>query len=175
MQFLNGNKCLSFKHPTKLHSCVTLQSDFFLFLFTHFHHQSLPCGSAGKESTCSAKTWVQSWVGKIPRRRERLPTPVFWPREFHGLYSPWGRKESDMTWATFTHSLIARRRPEAQPCHSPTSPGRMSSKFPAHSGNCDHNHQHSCFYYYDLLWTSQVPNKCWLPSLSFFQLVKNFF
>ena len=25
------------------------------------------------------------WVGKIPWRRERLPTPVFWPREFHGL------------------------------------------------------------------------------------------
>ena len=37
------------------------------------------------------------WVGKIPWRRERLPTPVFWPREFHGLYSPWGYKESDMT------------------------------------------------------------------------------
>jgi len=25
------------------------------------------------------------WVGKIPWRKERLPTPVFWPREFHGL------------------------------------------------------------------------------------------
>ena len=37
------------------------------------------------------------WVGKIPWRRERLPTPVFWPAEFHGLYSPWGCKESDMT------------------------------------------------------------------------------
>ena len=30
------------------------------------------------------------WVGKIPWRREWLPTPVFWPGEFHGLYSPWG-------------------------------------------------------------------------------------
>ena len=37
------------------------------------------------------------WVGKIPWKRERLPIPVFWPREFHGLYSPWGRKELDMT------------------------------------------------------------------------------
>ena len=37
------------------------------------------------------------WVGEIPWRREWLPTPVFWPREFHGLYSPWGCKESDMT------------------------------------------------------------------------------
>ena len=23
------------------------------------------------------------WVGKIPWRREKLPTPVFWPGEFH--------------------------------------------------------------------------------------------
>ena len=38
-----------------------------------------------------------SWVGKIPWRRERLPIPVFWPEEFHGQYSPWGRKESDTT------------------------------------------------------------------------------
>ena len=26
-----------------------------------------------------------------------FPTPVFWPGESHGLYSPWGGKESDMT------------------------------------------------------------------------------
>ena len=31
----------------------------------------------------------------MPWRRERPPTPVFWPGEFHRLYSPWGRKESD--------------------------------------------------------------------------------
>ena len=37
------------------------------------------------------------WVGKIPWRRESLPTPVFWPGESHGLYSSWGRKESDLT------------------------------------------------------------------------------
>ena len=36
-----------------------------------------------------------SW--EDPWRRERLPTPVFWPGEFRGLYSPWGHKESDMT------------------------------------------------------------------------------
>ena len=37
------------------------------------------------------------WVGKILWKRERLPTPVFWPGEFHGLYRPWGHKESDTT------------------------------------------------------------------------------
>ena len=26
-----------------------------------------------------------------------MPTSVFWPGEFHGLYSPWGGKESDTT------------------------------------------------------------------------------
>ena len=35
--------------------------------------------------------WEDSW------RMERLPIPVFWPGEFHGLYSPWRRKEPDMT------------------------------------------------------------------------------
>ena len=38
-----------------------------------------------------------TWVGKIPWRREKLPVPVFWPGGFHGLYSPWGHKESDTT------------------------------------------------------------------------------
>ena len=43
------------------------------------------------------------WVGKIPWRRERLPTPVFLPGEFHGqsslvgYSSPWDHSESDMT------------------------------------------------------------------------------
>ena len=39
----------------------------------------------------------ETWVGTIPWRRERLPTAVFWPGEFHGLYSPWGCKVSDKT------------------------------------------------------------------------------
>ena len=42
------------------------------------------------------------WVRKIPWRRECLPTPVFFPGEFHGQrslmgYNPWGCKESTMT------------------------------------------------------------------------------
>ena len=49
-----------------------------------------PCGSGDKESACNVGD-----LGSIPGRED--PTPVFWPREFHGLYSPWGRKELDMT------------------------------------------------------------------------------
>ena len=60
-----------------------------------------PCGSADKESTCNAEDLgsipLDPWVRKIPWRRERLNTPVFWPGEFHGLYSPCSHKESDTT------------------------------------------------------------------------------
>ena len=60
--------------------------------------RSLQCGRPG----------FDPWFGKIPWRRQQLPSPVLWPGEFHGLYSPRGCKESDMTerlslplqWAT---------------------------------------------------------------------------
>ena len=51
------------------------------------------------------------WVGKNPWWRERLPTPVFWPREFNGLCSPWGHKELDKTeWLSL--SLVMERHME---------------------------------------------------------------
>ena len=42
-------------------------------------------------------TLVQLLCWEDPRRRKRLPTPVFWLGEFHGLYSLWSFKELDMT------------------------------------------------------------------------------
>ena len=57
-----------------------------------------PCGSAGKESACNGgRPGFNPWVGKTHWRRERLPTPVLWHGEFHGLYSLWSHKESDTT------------------------------------------------------------------------------
>ena len=51
------------------------------------------CGSAGKRICLQCKRpGYDPWVGKIPWRWERLPTPVFWPGEFHGIAN----------WATFT-------------------------------------------------------------------------
>ena len=49
------------------------------------------------------------WVGKIPWRREWLPTPVFLPGEFYGQrnlvgYSPWCHKELDTTEQLTTHT-----------------------------------------------------------------------
>ena len=61
-------------------------------------NQNLPCGPARKESPCNAGDLGSiPGLGRFPGRKEGLPTPVFWPGEFHGLYSPWGRKESNMT------------------------------------------------------------------------------
>ena len=39
--------------------------------------------------------FLDTCIWKISWRREKLPTLLFWPGEFHWLYSPWGRKESD--------------------------------------------------------------------------------
>ena len=36
-----------------------------------------PGSSTGKESTCNGRPLVDSWVRKIPWRRDRLPTPVY--------------------------------------------------------------------------------------------------
>ena len=45
-----------------------------------------------KNPPAMLETRFDPWVGKIPWRREQLPTPVFRPGEFHGLCSPWGHR-----------------------------------------------------------------------------------
>ena len=69
-------------------------------------YQGFPGGTSGKEPAyqCRRRTF-DPWVGKIPWKLKWLPTLVFLSREFHGQrslggYSPWGRKESNMTEAT---------------------------------------------------------------------------
>ena len=64
---------------------------------------NLPCSSEGKESAFNEGDlgWIP-WVGKIIWRRKWQYTPVLLPGKSHGQrslvgYSPWGRKESDMT------------------------------------------------------------------------------
>ena len=50
-------------------------------------------GSAGKRICLQCgRPRFDPWVGKIPWRREQLPTPVLWPGESRGLLSPWGRR-----------------------------------------------------------------------------------
>ena len=67
-----------------------------------------PGHSAGKESACNAGDPSSiPGLGRSPGR-ERLPTPVFCPGEFHGLYSPWGHKKLEMTeqlWFSLSFSF----------------------------------------------------------------------
>ena len=65
--------------------------------------KGFPGGSDSKESACNAgDPGSIPGSGRFPWRRDRLPTPVFVPGEFHGQrslvgYSRWSRKESDTT------------------------------------------------------------------------------
>ena len=65
--------------------------------------------ASGKESSCQCRRCKRHgfdpWVGKIPWRRARQPTPVLLPGKSHGQrslagYSPWGHKELDTTKVT---------------------------------------------------------------------------
>ena len=56
-----------------------------------------------------------SWVRKICWRRDRLPTPGFWPGEFRGLYSPWGCKESYMIEQLSLSLLFMHKKNQIQP------------------------------------------------------------
>ena len=62
--------------------------------------KGFPCGSAGKECGCNVGDlgWNPG-LGRCPGEGKgtSVPTPVSWPGEFQGLYSPWGLKESDTT------------------------------------------------------------------------------
>ena len=74
--------------------------------------KGFPGGASGKEPACQCSRHKRrrssSWGGKIPWRREWLPTPVFLPGESHGQRSlmgcsPRGHKELDMTkWLTLS-------------------------------------------------------------------------
>ena len=53
------------------------------------------------------ETWVLSLGWEGPLEKGMATTSVFWPGEFHGLYSPWGHKELDTTewlWLSFVFS-----------------------------------------------------------------------
>ena len=96
--------CDSIKH-------VRMRNDSGLFGWMHCHYKS-PCKRLGgalhrrlrwsKISLQYRRPRYDSWVRKIPWRREWQPASVFLPGESHGLrslvgYSPWGHKEMDTT------------------------------------------------------------------------------
>ena len=50
-----------------------------------------------KNPPAKRETWVRSLGWEDLLEKGKATTLVFWPGEFHGLYSPWGCKESDTT------------------------------------------------------------------------------
>ena len=50
-----------------------------------------------KNPSAMQETWVQSLGWEDLLEKGKATIPVFWPGECHGLYSPWGHKELDMT------------------------------------------------------------------------------
>jgi len=48
-----------------------------------------------KNPPAMQETWVRSvgWEDPLEKGTARLPTPVFWPGEFHRLYSAWSHRE----------------------------------------------------------------------------------
>ena len=62
--------------------------------------KGFPGASDGQES--ARRPGFDPGIGKIPWRREWLPTPVFLPEELHGQrsltgYSSWSHRELDTT------------------------------------------------------------------------------
>ena len=79
---------MTFEYAFSQNSCLSLKT----LVAQIVKILCLQCGRPG----------FDPWVGKIPWRREWLPTPVFLPGELHGQrslegYSPQGHKELDMT------------------------------------------------------------------------------
>ena len=73
------------------------------------------------------ETLVQFLGQEDPLEKGTVCTPVFWPREFHGLYSLWDRKEWDMTerlslslfipeWLTIVQEVVTKTISEKNKC-----------------------------------------------------------
>ena len=83
--------CPTLWDPTDCRLRASLSMEF----FRQESWSELPFPSPGDLS-------IPGFEPEPPAKREWLPTPVFWPGEFHGQrrlagYSPWGHKESDST------------------------------------------------------------------------------
>ena len=62
-----------------------------------------------KNPPTTQETGFDPWVGKVPWRRERLHTPVFFPGEFHGQRSlvglqSMGSQRLGQDWERLTHT-----------------------------------------------------------------------
>ena len=87
-------------------------SDFFLFQRA-FGNKDFPGGSHGKKSACSGRTWVQSLCWEDPQEKGMathssiLAWRIPWTQEPGVGYSPWGRKETQLSDQHFRNKVIS--------------------------------------------------------------------
>ena len=76
--------------------CIHTQYIILTYVYTHIWASLVPQVVKNPPAMWE-RPMFDPWVGKIPWRKKRLPTPVSWPGEFHGPYGRWGCKELDTT------------------------------------------------------------------------------
>ena len=89
--------CISTVYLSPICSVQFRGFSIFTDLYEQYHNwrtfltiTGFPDSSVGKQSACNAGDLGSiPGFGKIPWRRERLPTPVLWPGEFHGVVKSW--------------------------------------------------------------------------------------
>ena len=64
-----------------------------------------PVAQLVKNPLAMWETWDQSLGWEDPLEKGKTTAPVFWPGEFHGLYSPWGRSRTQLRDFHFSLSL----------------------------------------------------------------------
>ena len=88
------------KHHVSINKCDYYDHHIHEVGITHLSSEGLPWWLRWQRACLQCKRpGFDTWVGKITWRREWLPTPVFWPGEFHGqrsleVYTIHGVKES---------------------------------------------------------------------------------
>ena len=90
------HKVIAFCMAQRTHNCNVLQRQWASLM-----------AQLVKNRPATWETWVRSLGWEDPLEKEQLPTSIFWPGEFHGLYSPWGLKELDMTEQLSLHFTLA--------------------------------------------------------------------
>ena len=75
----------------------------YIYIYTYTH---TAWSLMGQTVICLQCGWpgFDPWVGKIPWRKERLPTPVFWPEEFYGQ-GAWRATVHEITESDTTERL----------------------------------------------------------------------
>ena len=92
-------------HWTWLYKCL-FESLFFILFSIYLGVKLL---QLVKNPPAMQETWVQSLGWEDPLEKGWLPTPVFWPGEFHGLAKSWTQLSDFYFHFQVKHRIILQR------------------------------------------------------------------